>query len=167
MKKKSMAVLSLLCALHGFSNAEEQNARNDRSQNNVSVCIGNVLGSDKVQLVIYNNSKFTVRTSCFGTFGNVIHLKTPSGRVVNYITEDDLPENFIYSPDIVIKPSSTYTLENVKKTILALVVSGEKMKPGKYELWVDMVNWIDFKKDKYVKYTSNRFVFFITSKTKN
>lgn len=132
----------------------------------VQINVGPVLHESEIRIQITNKSNVPIRAAGFGSMGNTIYIKTPSGEVLEWTKNAKLPEDYKFDPDIIVDPGSTLIIKDAYKKYFRRIVDImlRNKEPGKYVLWFDLISWIEFGKESRT-YTSNKLVIFRNEET--
>lgn len=154
-------IMSLFC--------EANTASIDSKNHNVSIeiCASNNSLGFAIHAIIQNNTKDTINFSVLGEFGNGIYILHPDGKVSMSLAALDLPSDFEYKPEysvnagdsMILKALVTDDAPSFLYPLLRRIEETQEL--GQYEIWFDLINWVDFRGNKFDKYTSNRIVFYV------
>jgi len=171
LPKITSVLITILIGLFTSFYSKANPALDKIGKDNVSIMISasNDLADFTIHTTIHNLTDNTISFSDLGDFGNAIHTLHPNGKISTFEVLRDLPSDFVYNPRhtikaggrLVFQESDSDSVNNASFLGSLLSTINTREDVGRYEIWFDLVDWVDFRGNKFHKYTSNRIVFYV------
>ena len=134
------------------------------NQMHLSISFGGSSIEDSIFVIAENFGDDTIRISNIGSFGNIVYALGPNGDIITLSEHKRLPPDYDYKPNFVVKSGTAIVCNGAEECGFAeglhsLLKSIKE--PGRYEIWFDLIDWIDYAKKDHKKYTSNRLIMLV------